>query len=68
MNFLMVLMVLAIWFLMNHHGYLTQPPLERVHAVRRVIARMSEMSHSPPERAPGRLLQRCMGAAGRAGR
>jgi hypothetical protein len=26
LNFLMVLMVVAIWFLMNHHGFLTQPP------------------------------------------
>jgi len=26
MNFLLVAMVLAIWFLMNHHGLLTQAP------------------------------------------
>ena len=25
-NLLLVLMVLAIWFLMNHHGYFVQPP------------------------------------------
>jgi hypothetical protein len=26
MNFLLVAMLLAIWFLMNHHGLLTQAP------------------------------------------
>ena len=25
-NVLLVLMVLCIWFLMNHHGWFTQPP------------------------------------------
>ena len=25
-NVLLVLMVLCIWFLMNHHGFFVQPP------------------------------------------